>query len=278
MRKTRGFTEEKKSFLNGVISRLFLTAHADEVAGTPTDAAPTAPTPASAPQINYEQLIAAARKEEKDKLYPQIEKLKAEKEGLVNASNQQLIKIGDLTQAVTALQKQVDGYKSGKATSEELAAIQKERDALKEQIAKLEKETPSEEQLRAQIEKEFEVKSYLKDKKRDNKDIIPSIFDSLVSGATIEEVDASIAKAKERSDAIKRELGLIDEKGNAVSKTPKKKEEKSGAGGLVPPTNPPAANPADTSTESVVFDADYIRSLDPASPEYAEFRKKIGLK
>lgn len=275
MRKTRGFTEEKKSFLNGVISRLFLTAHADEAVGTPADATPT-PTPAAAPQINYEQLIAAARKEEKDKLYPQIEKLKAEKEGLVNASNQQLIKIGDLTQAVTALQKQVDDYKSGKATSEELAAIQKERDALKEQIAKLEKETPSEEQLRAQIEKEFEVKSYLKDKKRDNKDIIPSIFDSLVSGTTIEEVDASIAKAKEKSDAIKRELGLIDEKGNAVSKTPKKKEEKSA--GTSAPSAPPAANPADTSTESVVLDADYIRSLDPSSPEYAEFRKKIGLK
>lgn len=275
MRKTRGFTEEKKSFLNGVLSRLFLTAHADEAAGTPADATP-ATTPAAAPQINYEQLIAAARKEEKDKLYPQIEKLKAEKEGLVNASNQQLIKIGDLTQAVTTLQKQVDDYKSGKVTSEELAAIQKERDALKEQIAKLEKETPSEEQLRAQIEKEFEVKSYLKDKKRDNKDIIPSIFDSLVSGATIEEVDVSIAKAKEKSDAIKRELGLIDEKGNAVSKTPKKKEEKSA--GTPAPSAPPAANPADTSTESVVLDADYIRSLDPSSPEYAEFRKKIGLK
>ena len=270
MRKSSGIKAEEKKFLAAVKSRLFLTAHADESGDTST-------TPAEKPQINYEQLISAARKEEKDKLYPQIEKLKADKEALVETSNTQLIKIGDLTRAVEQLTQEVNDYKSGKVVSDELTAIQKERDELKAQIEKLEKDAPNEEQLRAQIEKEFEVKSYLKDKKRDNKDIITSVFDSVVSGSTIEEIDASIAKAKEKSDAIKRELGLIDDKGNPVSKAPKKSgTEKTPA--TAPSTAPPAANPADTSTDTSAYDVEYIQSLDPASPEYAEFRKKLGLK
>lgn len=276
MRKSSGFTAERSGFLTAVMTRLFITAHADEGVA---DTNPSAP--AQQPTINYEQLIAQARKEEKDKLYPQIEKLKAEKEALVNSSNAQLIKIGDLTKAYETANSELAEYKSGKKMNDEMTAIQQERDALKAEIEKLKQETPNAEQLRAEIEKEFEVKSYLKDKKRDNKDIIPSIFDSVVSGKTIEEVDASIKTAKEKSDAIKRELGLIGEDGKPVQKDAPKKgsakqaQQQTDDKGAAPP---PAANPADTSTDQGLFDVDYIQSLDPRSPEYAEFRKKLGLK
>lgn len=275
MRKSSGFTAEKSGFLTAVMTRLFITAHADEGVADTTPSAP-----AQQPTINYEQLIAQARKEEKDKLYPQIEKLKAEKEALVNSSNAQLIKIGDLTKAYEAANSELADYKSGKKMNDDLTAIQQERDALKAEIEKLKQETPSVEQLRADIEKEFAVKSYLKDKQRENKDIIPSIFASVVAGKTIEEVDASIKAAKEQSDAIKRELGLIGEDGKPVQKdTPKKGSAKQAQQttdtGAAPP---PAANPADTSTDQGLFDVDYIQSLDPRSPEYAEFRKKLGLK
>lgn len=265
MSNFRGINAEKKMRF---IKALLLTAHADE-------AQPDNPTPTPQPQINYEDLIAQARKEEKEKLYPKIKQLEEENKKLVKTGNDNLIKIGDLTQSVTSLTTELENYKSGKVVSEEVNTLKSQLEALTAENAKLKEEQPDVEKIRAEIAQEYEIKSYATEQKNANKaDVLSSFLDE-ITGTTKEEIDASVAKAKEKSLAIKKELGLVDENGNPVApKNNSKPTEKKEAPKKAPAMNPPE----DTGSNLTRFDADYIRNLDPSSPEYAEFRKSLGLR
>lgn len=268
MSNLRGLTAEKKlSVLNKVFSFFLMTGvHAEEATSGEV-------TPEPAPQINYEQLIAQARKEEKDKLYPKIKKLEADNAALVKTGNDNLIKIGDLTQTVNTLTAKLADYESGKTVSEQVTALTAQIAALEEENKKLKEETPDVESLRAEIEKEYAVKTYLAEQKAANKNDILSSFLDEVAGTTEEEIDASVTKAKEKSLAIKKELGLVDESGKPTTPA------KSNKGTAKKTTKAPATNPTeDTGSNAGTFDADYIRNLDPSSDEYKEFRKSLGLK
>lgn len=267
MCNSRGITAENKfSALSKVLSLFCLTAHADEV---------TEPIgEESVPQINYEQLIAQARKEEKDKLYPRIKQLEEENKKLVKTGNDNLIKIGDLTQTVNTLTAELESYKKGEKTTEEVTKLQAQIDTLTAENEKLKKEAPDVEKLRAEIEQEYEIKSYLTEQKSANKDSILSSFLDEIQGNTKEEIDASVEKAKNKSLEIKKELGLVDDSGK-----PTKNQGKKDTSAKKAPTKAPAMNPTENSgTDTGTFDADYIRNLDPSSEEYKEFRKRLGLK
>ena len=270
MSNSRGITAEKKlSVLSKVLSSICMTAHADEVSD------PMGSVEPKAPQINYEQLIAQARKEEKDKLYPRIKKLEEDNAALVKTGNDNLIKIGDLTQTVNTLTKELEAYKKGEKTSEEVEALKTQIATLTAENEKLKKEAPNVEQLRAEIEQEYEIKSYLAEQKAANKDSVLSSFLDEISGKTKEEIDASVTSAKEKSLSIKKELGLVDDEGNPI--TTKKQSTKSTP--KKTPAKAPAMNPTeDAGTDTGTFDAEYIRNLDPSSDEYKEFRKRLGLK
>ena len=73
-----------------IISTISLKAFADE-GGEPDGAEPK-----TTPTINYEDLIAKARKEEKEKQYKAIEKLKTQANTLTEQHNNDLLKIADL--------------------------------------------------------------------------------------------------------------------------------------------------------------------------------------
>lgn len=251
-----------------VMTSMCMTAYADEG----TDDSGNTPTP-TAPQINYEQLIAQARKEEKDKLYPKIKALEEEKANLVKIGNDNLIKIGDLTQTIQNLNAEIKSLKdNGGEETQEVKDLKAQIATLTAENEKLKNETPNEEELRKKIEQEYEVKLYLNEQTTANKDEILSSFISEVKGTTKEEIDESIKAAKEKSLAIKKELGLVDEEGKPVKKTKSDKKPKAET-----PNKPPAANPAEIS-DSQNFDPEYIRNLDPSSEEYKEFRKSLGLK
>lgn len=272
MSNLRGITAEKKlSVLSKVLSSICMIAHADEVSeptGGSDDGVKT-------PQINYEQLIAQARKEEKEKLYPRIKKLEEDNAALVTTGNNNLIKIGDLTQTVNTLTKELEAYKNGEKTSEEVETLKTQIATLEAENKKLKEEAPNVEQLRAEIEQEYEIKSYLAEQKAANKDTIISSFLDDISGNTKEEIDASITSAKEKSLAIKKELGLVDDNGNPINnKTPKPTKTETAPKAK----KAPVMNPPDNTSGNGTFDADYIRSLDPSSDEYKEFRKRLGLK
>lgn len=264
MKTKRNFTGRFSTLFN-LFQACYIITHADEVTSVVEN--PATPT------INYEQLIAQARKEEKDKLYPRIQKLEEENRQLVTQGNNNLLKIGDLTEALTKAQADLNAYKNGEKETEEVTKLKKQVTDLTAELEKVKSETPNVEELKAQFEKEYQVKSYIMEQRNANKDTILSSFLDDISGTTTEEVDKSIEAAKAKSLAIRKELGLVDDEGNPITTAPKKdkKEPKK-------QTKVPTGNPAETSGEHIQIDAEYIRGLDPSSDEYKEFRKKLGLK
>lgn len=268
MSNSRGFKAEKKNVWSKILTALCLmtAVHAEEVTETGE----------TTQQINYEQLIAQARKEEKEKLYPRIKQLEEENRKLVKTGNDNLIKIGDLTQTVNTLTAELEAYKKGDKTTEEVSTLKTQIATLTAENEKLKSEAPDVEKLRKEIEQEYEIKSYLAEQKTANKDTILSSFLDEIQGKTKEEIDTSVQSAKEKSIAIKKELGLVDENGNPVEST---KQQGKSTSKKTPAKKAPAMNPTeDAGTDTGTFDAEYIRNLDPSSEEYKEFRKRLGLK
>lgn len=256
MYNNRGFDMKRNSKKSNLISRLFpvVFAHAEEQE-------PNAET-ATQPTINFEQLVSQARKEEKDKLYPRIKKLEEENASYLKSTNESLLKIAALSQELekanstteTKFQKQIDDLLAETGT-------------LKVELENAKKAVVDEAVVREKVEKEYKVKLYIRDKVAENSESILSILANEITGETEEEVDTKIQEAKEKTLEVKKSLGLVDEEGNPIS-SPQKKDSK--------PNKAPTVNPPMESGNEISLD--YIRSLDPRSPEYAEFRKKAGLR
>lgn len=255
-------------FLSGVC----MNVHADEGdnsnsgVNTPTPSAPSS----SSPAVDLEKIIAQVRREEKDKLYGEINKLKENVKTLKDNNNNYLMQIATLTERLEAA--------NNKNAEVNVDALNSKIKELETQLEDAKKNAPDADAIRKEIEAEYEVKMYLKEQLDSNKDKILSSFASKVGGKTKDEVDASIKSAIEDSTAIKKELGLIDDDGNPVNKDTDK-GNKSDA-----PTESPSKRkksvpaPAPGKPEEKTFDSDYIRNLDVNSDEYKEFRKKMGLR
>ena len=215
------------------------------------------------PQINFETLIANARKEEKEKLYPRIKKLEDENKALVQTNNDNLMKLA-------TAQKELDELKANNGESQKVKDLETQLANAQAEITTLKESTPKEDEIRARIEAEYEVKMYRSTKLSEGSDKILAVFADEVKGNTKEEIDASFEKAVEKTVQTKKQLGLVDDEGNPVdTKKSSKKEDKK-------TTTPPVANPS--AEEDDKFDLDYVQNLDPRSKEYAEFRKKMGLR
>src|SRR5574344_54985 len=94
------------------------------------------PTPAPQPQpVSYEQLIARARQEEKDKLYPQLKAEKDKVADLTTKNNDLLVQVGTLKNENDVLKAQVEDLRNNKGANEN-AEITK----LKEELDKVKKE------------------------------------------------------------------------------------------------------------------------------------------
>lgn len=259
----------KKAVIERAKMMFMLTVHADEGnEGSNSTSSNTAQT-----TINYEQLIAAARKEEKDKLYPRITKLEEENKKQVELNNNNLIKIGDLMERVRTLEAENKTLKEGAKDSDLVKNLEKQVADLTAENNKLKEEAPDEKAIRAEIEKEYALKAYIKEQKDANKnDILASFLDE-ITGTSEEEVDKAVTALKARTLSIKKDLGLVDENGKPIE-TGKKPNEKT-------PKTPktPKANPSATTGEQTFnYDLEYVRNLDPSSEEYKQFRKSLGLK
>lgn len=216
------------------------------------------------PQINFETLIANARKEEKEKLYPRIKKLEDENKALVQNNNDNLVKLAQVT-------KELDDLKANNGESQRVKDLETQLANAQAEITTLKESTPNEEAIRARIEAEYEVKMYRTTKLSEGSDKILAVFADEVKGDTKEEIDASFNRAVEKTVQTKKQLGLVDDDGNPIEtpkKSPKKEDKKT--------VTPPVANPS--AEEDDKFDLDYVQNLDPRSKEYAEFRKKMGLR
>lgn len=276
MHRNRGIIAEfGREVIKTVAGHLFLTAYAEEpnTGGTPDDKGGAGEDPAKSggQTINYEDLIAKARQEEKQKQYKAIEKLKTQVTTLTEQHNNDLLKIaeleGKLKEAETKL------TTAGKGDSEEVATLKKEVEALKgektnleKKVTDLEKNKPAsreeiEAQVRQELEAEYEVKSYKAEQLAAHKDEI--LVPEMVGGDTKEAIDQSITAAIARSNEIRTTLGVPV---NGGKTTPQKKAPKT-----------PPANPGIGSVQNTGVDLNRLATVDVASPEYAEMRKKLGL-
>lgn len=263
MQTKRAFTAELNRGLvfQKFLGRFALSAFAEEGGDPAPDDGGNPQTP---PSVNFEQMIAQARKEEKDKLYPRIKKAEDENKTLTASVNKYLLENAALKDELEKLKNNSGDSAKIKELEEKIASLETENKTLKENA-------PNEDEIRKKIEAEFEVKMYAQEQINANKDSIISILIPEITGKTKEEIDSAIASAKEKTKTIKKDLGLdVDDEGDDKSKgkkTPAPQKQKKA----------PASNPA-TDGDGEEFDAEYVRNLDPRSKEYAEFRKKMGLR
>lgn len=224
-------------------------------------------TPVVTPTINYEDLIAKARKEEKEKQYKTIDKLKTQVNTLTEQHNNDLLKIADLEKQLKEANDKLTT--AGNGDSEEvktlkgtIKTLEKEKEDLDKKVKDYEAKKPVsreevEAEVRAQLETEYEVKTYKATKMAELKDDI--LVPELVFGNTKEEIDASIQSALTRSAEIKKSLGLSDNK-------PSKRTPKS-------PANPSVSGVQDTQVS-----LERLATMDVRSPEYTQLRKQLGLR
>ena len=246
----------RRPMFQRVVDKIIIFAHAEDGEPNPTDPS-TEPAP-----INFEQAIAQARKEEKDKLYPRIKKAEDEVKSLTSSVNKYLLENAALKEELEKKKNQPADPRV-KELEDKVKSLEDENKTLKEN-------TPNEEAIRQKIEAEYEVKLYAQEQVNAHKGSILSILIPEIKGSTKEEIDSAIASAKEKTISIKKDLGIeVEEEDDD------KKKKKSPA-----PTKQKKAPPANPASEEdgEEYDAEYIRNLDPRSKEYAEFRKKLGLR
>ena len=261
------FNTEK---IKAVIERLALRAFANtEGEGAGDGNEPSGGDGGTKPTVNYEDLIAKARKEEKEKQYKTIERYKTQVNTLTEQHNTDLLKIADLEGKLAEANKKLTTAGSGdseeiKTLKSTITTLEAEKADLDKKVKDYEANKPEsreeiEKQVRAELEKEYEVKTYKATKLAELKDQL--LVPELVMGDTKEDIDKSIEAALARSAEIKKSLGIDGDtppapKGN--KKPPKSPTPKGGMGGKE-------------------IDLDYFASLDVRSPEYAKIRQQLGL-
>ena len=255
-----------KDFFSTVSRGLVLNVHADEEGG---DEPKEGDEPKNTPTINYEDLISKARKEEKDKQYKTIEKLKGQIETLTKQHNEDLLKVGQLEEDLKTANSKLQTAGQGdseeiKTLKNEIKTLQEDKKGLEAQLENIYNDTVTREELeneiRTELEAEYTTKTYRAEKMAELKDEI--LVPELVIGNTIEEIDASIEVALEKSKSIREKLGIVD----GQPKSPQ---------GRTPKT---PSNPSMSRVQDSQFSMEYIAGLDVSSPEYAEFRKQMGLR
>ena len=203
------------------------------------------------PVVNYEDLIAKARKEEKDKLYSQLQGKDTKINDLTEKNNSLLLGLSSKDEEIKTLKNEIKGLKSAntKSDNEMIRTLEEEKNNLLATIDQLKNEQAQLEEIESRIKNEYEVKLYRMEKLNTVGD---EIISELVTGTTKEEIDASFEVAKAKYDSIKERY---------ISKTTQ---------------SIPVANVDTSSLNTNSINAADISKM--SSSEWAEYRAKLGLK
>lgn len=201
--------------------------------------------------INYEDLIAKARKEEKDKLYPKIESLNKDVSKWTETCNKHLITIAEKEKEIEALETKLKS--SGKDDSKEVKDLNVIIEDLKKQIEGASNSKVDEKAIEEKIKSEYEVKFYrLEQLAKLGEEVIPE----LVTGLTKEDIDKSIEESKKRYTELAEKIAGKSKSNFKV----------------------PASNVNTSTLNAKDFKIEDLAKLDPRSAEYKEFRIRAGLK
>jgi hypothetical protein len=222
------------------------------------DAPTVTTTETKSPKFYTDEDLAKVRSQEKDKLYPEIERLKDEVLALKKEKEEKAAR-----KAAKEAEELANKAAKQKAKLEEnLDAkdlIKLTADELREQ---LERERQERERAFALLEREREfanLQSYrqqILEQERDN--IIPQLID-FVQGNTPEEINQSVEQLKERSSSILE---------SAQAALTQQRREQVGTRATLPP-----AGPLETNSEQRMPTADEIAAM-PMN-EYAKYRNRI---
>lgn len=233
-----------------------VTAADPAISAEPTVADPTVPAPAYSAED-----IAKAREQEKNKLYPQMEKMKEELSALKRAEEERLA----AEEARKEQRRQRDAEAAAQKKREEEETLEL-RDLLRkkeeEWQAQLEAERLEREKAFALLEREREfqeIQNYrLQRLEQERDNIVPELID-LVQGNSVDEIEQSINTLKEKSARI------LD---SVVQAAQSSRKELQGASITIP-----ASGPLDNDSDPRSYSPDSIADMSMA--DYAKNRSKL---
>lgn len=221
------------------------------------------------PVVNYEELIAKARREEKEKLYGQIETERNKANAITEQHNDLLLKHAQLQNENKALKEELNALKenNGKGENKTIEKLKESKQQLEQELQNLKGSIVDETTLRQQIEQEvkaqYEVELY-KVEKMSSDEYKGQIIPELVTGTSKEEIDESLEKSKNRFIEL---LGGTKPQQQAQEGIPQQP--------LQVPT-PPAGNPNMGAFVQSTLQEQDILNMTPE--QWAEYRVKLGLK
>ena len=246
----------RKNIFSGIFSTLFMSVLAEEPnveenkaddnkdgEATPPPKEQDAPKPSG--DLNFEDLVVKARSEEKAKLYPQIEKLKKDKNDLLLVVAERDKKISDLEKELKKATSETTKYKT---ELEDGTKTNKTVQELTLQYSQLEKEYED-----LQSKYDIEIQNLKVNSFREKQIALAGgeIIEELVTGSTEDEVLASVEVAKQRyADIQAKALANVQM---------------------------PRANPSSASLK--MFAEKSIEEIaNMTNEEYKEYRKQINIK
>lgn len=232
-----------------------VNAFAEEANVTPVVNSGTDAPTVDTSKFYTEEDLAKVRGQEKDKLYPQIEKLKEELDAIKRDKEEQ--------ELARKAAEEAKALEERERAEDEMGV----RDLLKakeqEWAEQLEREREERERAFALLDREktfAEIQNYRTSRLEDERDnIIPELVD-LISGNSIEEIEQSIQGLKDRSSRI------LDSAQQAMQSA---RREMTGTR----VTTPPNAGPMDIETGTRQFTAEDIAAM-PLN-EYAKYRSQL---
>lgn len=221
--------------------------------------------------INVEQLMAQVRKEEKDKLYPQINELKVTNQALVQKNNDLMLQVGTKEAKIQELTAKLETAEKNVADTDEVKALKADNATLKSENEK----------LKAQIE-EGKLQSFKNEElAKYNGAIIPE----LVTGTTEEEIVESAKKSNARFLELTGGVvpGAQSNQQTAQAQQTQQNQSSQGAQAVnqtvntAPNVTPTVANPVAGGVLGAQgsMSPDAIRGM--SMEQFAEYRKQIGL-
>ena len=159
------------------------------------------PNPNPEPTVDIQAEIEKARKEERTKLYADIEKLKTDLAEKAKTCNDNYVTISNLQKQVDEKVKELQEVdeKLTKAKEDGKMEANKDLDLIKQELEDYKAKLAKAEKDFADYKTAEEVKSYRTDKIKD----IDDEFKELVKGNSKEEIDASYEQIKSLQDTVK---------------------------------------------------------------------------
>jgi len=224
------------------------------------------PAPEAVDQISQQFIYSAediekARAQEKDKLYPVVEKMKEELSQLKREREEQAAKEAERLAQRRDREKEI-AKKKKEEEEEELSLKDLLKKKEEELLAQIEQERAAREQALALLDRERqyqELMAYRQNRlEQERENIIPELID-LIQGDSVDAIEQSITNLKEKSARI------FDSVATASQQT---RKEMVGSRITVP-----ASGPLDTDMDSYTSTPDDVRNMSMA--DYAKNRAKL---